>query len=219
MDETPHQLDVDFNEVTRRALDGTQLLHRESARGCVLVGGAVLDEILGALLRAFLIRDEGVGDALLTSPNAPLATFSSRIRACRGLGIVSDPLYRDLERIRNIRNEAAHFDRRGDRGLDFSFESPSVGDRCRALVTIPDDFRRDFSPRVLFEAFVGLVSSYLSGTAQAARWISDNVGHVVAQRSLLDVAPKRDFSPLFVSLADRLRSEHPVEGVVCKPTP
>ena len=38
--------DIDFIRMTERASAGYRLLHSESDRGCVLVGGAILDEVL-----------------------------------------------------------------------------------------------------------------------------------------------------------------------------
>jgi hypothetical protein len=45
---------------------------------------------------------------LLTGFNAPLGTFSSRIKASYALGLINEEQFRDLEYLRKIRNEFAH---------------------------------------------------------------------------------------------------------------
>lgn len=79
-----------FEYVGRRLDAASALLLHESDRGCALVGGAMIDDALAALLRAFFIHDPSVTQNLMTSPNAPLATLSSRIDLVRALGLVTE---------------------------------------------------------------------------------------------------------------------------------
>lgn len=203
MEEREFRKNINFIRVTQRAADGCDLLHRESDRGCVLVGGAILDEMLRAVLQAYFVDDEKLGKELFQSPNAALSTFSSRIRVCRALGLITDEFFRDLERIRVVRNQAAHFDRRGDKGFDFAFQNPDVADRCRALISIPGAVRQKLPPRVLFEIFVTMTSSLFTEYALASRFVADNVEQKVAVHMMLDLMPSVDFQKHMQNLANR----------------
>jgi hypothetical protein len=69
------------------------------------------------------------GRELLDGANALLGTFSSRIRACFALGLISAGEHHDLELIRKVRNSAAHF----TNGNMFSFDDGRIADLCRSL--------------------------------------------------------------------------------------
>lgn len=83
----------------------------ESDRGCILIGASVLDETLKLYLRSRLERDEHIAKYAsepLFSGMGPLSTFSSRIKLSYCLGLIEKWEFEDLERIRKIRNKAAH---------------------------------------------------------------------------------------------------------------
>jgi hypothetical protein len=87
-----------------------ELLTERSARPLVIVGAAKIDFLLMEMLRAFLLPKLSNGkeqDELLEG-DAPLGTFSSRIKLCRRLGLIDETLYAALERLRTIRNLSAH---------------------------------------------------------------------------------------------------------------
>lgn len=81
--------------------------NKETERGAALAAAAMLDELLGRVIEAFLIPNNG-NKALLDGFNAPLGTFSARIAAAFALGLISEIEYRECELIRKIRNEFAH---------------------------------------------------------------------------------------------------------------
>jgi len=196
--------DVDFVRMTKAASEGYLLLEDESDRGSVLVGGAMLEETLGAVLRAFLAHDDGIAKSLLQVPNAPLSTFSSRIRIARVLNLVSESLFKDLDRIRSIRNAAAHFDRKGPKGFSFSFADLDIAQRCLALHTIPEEFRKIFPPRTLFEMFVSVVSTFFSQYALAGQKLSASKDQAEVVRILLRGMPTTDYSKHLGWLADEI---------------
>lgn len=101
------------------------LLHKESDRGKVLISTGFIEEQLKDVLQAFMLKGK-VATELLTSANAPLGTFSSRISACYALGLISDDEHNDLTLVRRIRNDFAH-------DIHTTFETPNVVDRCRQL--------------------------------------------------------------------------------------
>ena len=76
-------------------------------RGLVLSLAAFAEDALGSLLREFMVPSEAT-KLLLDGFNAPLGTFSARIKACLALGLIAKDQYNDLERLRKIRNEFAH---------------------------------------------------------------------------------------------------------------
>lgn len=83
------------------------LTRKEDERGLVLSVAAFAEDLLGRLLDAYL-RDGKAKAELLEGFNAPLGTFSARIKACYVCGLISDEQYKDLEAARKIRNEFAH---------------------------------------------------------------------------------------------------------------
>jgi mannitol operon repressor len=81
--------------------------NKETERGAALAAAAMLDDQLGKVIEAFLIPNKG-SQALLSGFNAPLGSFSARIAAAFGLGLISEAEYRECELIRKVRNEFAH---------------------------------------------------------------------------------------------------------------
>jgi|SRR6267378_3314361 len=95
---------------TRELFDSfaEDLLAEHNLRPMVIVGAAKVDDLLLEILRAFLLpRITRHQDELLEG-DSPLATFSSRIKICRRLGLVDETLYHALERLRILRNLSAH---------------------------------------------------------------------------------------------------------------
>jgi DNA-binding MltR family transcriptional regulator len=86
------------------------LLAERSARPLIIVAASKVDDLLGEMLRVFLLpkiakaKDQ---DELLEG-DTPLATFSARINLCRRLGLIDETLYFALDRLRRLRNLSAH---------------------------------------------------------------------------------------------------------------
>jgi hypothetical protein len=85
----------------------TKSLHDLDDRGLVLSLSAFAEDALGSLLKAFMIPSEAASQ-LLEGFNAPLGTFSARIKASYAFGLITKDQFHDLERLRKIRNEFAH---------------------------------------------------------------------------------------------------------------
>jgi len=85
----------------------TRLLRDLDDRGLVLSLSAFAEDSLGTLLMAFMLPSEA-STKLLEGFNAPLGTFSARIKAAYSLGLINKSQFDDLERLRKIRNEFAH---------------------------------------------------------------------------------------------------------------
>ena len=101
-------------------------LAKESDRGGALIAAALVDDSLGHYVRSHFVEDKGPVKELM-SGDAPLATFSSKIKMAYCIGWIGKELRGDLDLIRNIRNEFAH-DRSG-----LTFETSAVRDRCNAF--------------------------------------------------------------------------------------
>ncbi len=105
------------------ALDN--LSDEKSHRGSVVLACAYLDDLLKGMLEAFFI-DRNEARQLTDGYDAPLGTFSSRIRAVYALALIDDFEFKDLNTIRGIRNDFAH-------KRTASFETQSIKDRCAKL--------------------------------------------------------------------------------------
>lgn len=107
-------------------------LKEESERGTVLVSATVLDEQLAECIVARLVDHKDVVK-LVNGFNAPLGTFAARTAAAFGLGCISEKEYRDIDTIRQIRNDFAH-------RLEVGFNSPQVANRCSSLSHSAQDY-------------------------------------------------------------------------------
>jgi hypothetical protein len=56
-------VDSDFTDLINRSSLIQGLLLKETDRGCALVAGAALDELLGRLLTVYLLKDKEIVDA------------------------------------------------------------------------------------------------------------------------------------------------------------
>jgi hypothetical protein len=95
----------------------------------VLVASAWIEDSLEALLRANLAPDPKGADRLLRT-DGPLGSFAAKVSLAYSLGLIGPDMRDDLDTIRSIRNEFAHF-RSG-----VSFRDQSVRSRCKKLYTV-----------------------------------------------------------------------------------
>lgn len=79
----------------------------ETDRAAVVLGAAKVDSMLRNLLDRFLLPHPGSEDDLLEG-DAPLATFSARIRLCQRLGLIDTQFAKLLHVFRKLRNDFAH---------------------------------------------------------------------------------------------------------------
>lgn len=104
----------------------------ESPRGAVLVACSFLDEQLRSVIDAFLVEASDKAQ-LLEGFNAPLGTFSARIKTAHALGLISDAEKDDCDTLRKIRNEFAHDHRT-------RFEDQKIIDLCKNLHHAAKDY-------------------------------------------------------------------------------
>lgn len=86
------------------------LMQESNVRLLVIVGTSKVDYLLFEILSLFLLTKHAKvkeQDELLEG-DAPLATFSARIKMCSRLGLIDETLYITLEQLRKLRNLSAH---------------------------------------------------------------------------------------------------------------
>lgn len=124
----------------------------ETDRGAALVGAALIDDRLERLLLSNLTETKESSD-LVSGSNAPLGTFSSRIKAAYCFGLISQLEFNECNLIRRIRNEFAH------QLPGISFESNKIKDLCNNLrADLPPVDPSAKTARYLFVNSVSLVS-------------------------------------------------------------
>jgi|WetSurMetagenome_2_1015567.scaffolds.fasta_scaffold597399_1 DNA-binding MltR family transcriptional regulator len=92
----------------------------------ILVGTSFLDTCLSSILGRTFIQSS-VSKKLLDSRRGVLGTFAVRADTCYVLGLIKKPLYKDLLKIAEIRNEIAHYH------LELGFDSETVKKLCGEL--------------------------------------------------------------------------------------
>ena len=106
--------------------------NKETERGAALAAAAMIDDQLGRTIEAFLVPNKG-SKALLDGFNAPLGSFSARVAAAFGLGLISEVEYRECEILRKVRNEFAH-------QIKVSFKTDKVVSLCTQLQLSAKDY-------------------------------------------------------------------------------
>jgi hypothetical protein len=101
------------NEPTPLSFDefADELMEEQQPRAAVILAASKIDNLLRQTLASYLHPKTAKAkdpDELLDGDN-PLSTFSSRIKMCSRLGIIDPDLGREFDRLRQIRNQAAHW--------------------------------------------------------------------------------------------------------------
>lgn len=103
-------------------------LKKESDRAVAVLAAGYLDHLLGDLIASKMaIKPDKVEELLYRKGHGPLGSFSARIDMTYCLGFLNENEYKDLHRIRDIRNDFAH------KLIGLSFKTQNIADRCRAL--------------------------------------------------------------------------------------
>jgi DNA-binding MltR family transcriptional regulator len=83
------------------------VIGHQDDRAMVLSLAAFIEDTLGRLLLAYFRKCKATR-ALVEGFNAPLGTFSSRIKSVYAFGLVTEDQYRDMDVLRKVRNLFAH---------------------------------------------------------------------------------------------------------------
>lgn len=88
-----------------------ELLAERQSRALVILASAQIDTQLRKVIEGFLWQKRGKPkdpDELFDG-DSPLSTFSSRIKVALRLGIIDERLADALDKLRDVRNQAAHW--------------------------------------------------------------------------------------------------------------
>lgn len=102
----------------------------ESDRAAVILGAAKIEYLLGQLLDKYLLPCPTSSDDLLDG-DAPLSTFSAKIKLCHRLGLLDDHFAKLLNIFRKLRNGFAH---------EITVGSLSVGSARDRVVALAEPF-------------------------------------------------------------------------------
>jgi DNA-binding MltR family transcriptional regulator len=97
----------------------------EPARSAAIIAASLLDDQLEGLLRAYFLKNPVTEE--LFRGDGPLAAFSTKNRAAYAMGLIPEDLWRDIDKVRRIRNHFAH------RIEDIAFDRPPVADIANSL--------------------------------------------------------------------------------------
>lgn len=124
-----------------------ELLRERQPRALVILAAAKIDTQLQSLVEKALLPKAAKpndADELLEGDN-PLATFSARTKVCRRLGIIDESVAIALDRLRGIRNQAAHW-------VTFGLSDSPLREQCKNL---HNSFALRRSYRLTAEKFFG----------------------------------------------------------------
>jgi len=128
----------------------------------VLSLAAFAEEALRDLIQAYLMPGDST-DKLLAGFNAPLGTFSARIRMAHALGLLTCHQADDLDRLRKIRNEFAH------NWEPVSFADQKIAFHIRALNFHSLDDKFPETPFEKVRTPIGILLVEIRVTAQQTR--------------------------------------------------
>jgi hypothetical protein len=105
-----------------------ELLKEKQPRALVILAAAKIDTQLRSLVERILLPKAAKikeADELLEGDN-PLATFSAKTKLCRRLGVIDDSVAVVLDRLRDIRNQGAHW-------ITFGLLDAPLREQCKHL--------------------------------------------------------------------------------------
>lgn len=105
---------MDSHKIGGKWLDDLNAELSGSDRACSVLAGAILDDLLVRLLKAFLLPPNNDHDDKLLGRARPLDSFAARTELARRLNLIEVSAAKSLDHVRDIRNLAAH-------KQDFSF--------------------------------------------------------------------------------------------------
>lgn len=105
-------------------------MHSQSDRGAAICGGAFVEQHLqDAIEKMWPPISNTVRERLFTG-FGPLSSFSAKIALGQAMGVLAPTAKGDIDKIRLIRNDAAHV------GMPFSFDSPENRKRLSEIVML-----------------------------------------------------------------------------------
>ena len=132
-------------------------LENDGPRGAVLLGSALLDDILKRLLLSRMIALTKDEDERLFGGMGPLATMSARVAVIYAFGLITKQTKGDLDRIRKIRNCFGHT------GKKIDFDDPEIIPHCKALALSDEDPKTADERRKVYIRVIKALVVHLTG--------------------------------------------------------
>jgi DNA-binding MltR family transcriptional regulator len=126
-------------EILSAAQDFDREVSSQNDRAIAIASGSYVDCLLQWLLEMYLIRDAKAVSELF-KPLQPLSTLSSKINLSYCMGLISKKEYKNIHKVRDIRNIFAH------RIGKISFDDEPVSDKIEALEIPPNMYVPDWIP-------------------------------------------------------------------------
>ncbi len=98
-----------------------------SDRSCAVLAGAILDDRLLDLLSNYLLPPTKKSEDKLLGRGGGVESFTARIELAKRLNLITVPLAKSLDWVRQVRNDAAH-------NADFSFGGRSVQSKVNNII-------------------------------------------------------------------------------------
>ena len=125
--------------------------NKESDRGGVLIAAAYLDEILGEILKVFMVEVKEAQE-MIFGFNAPIGTFSARIKASYSFGLIEENEFKELNIIRKIRNEFGHS------WQQVTFKDQKINGLCNNLPWLgPKEMEKESNAKARFNFSVAIL--------------------------------------------------------------
>ncbi|MCE7982443.1 MAG: hypothetical protein DYG89_14715 [Caldilinea sp. CFX5] len=102
-----------------------QELEAQTDRGAAIIGASLIDKQLEEAIRVRLLCNSATKELFKLS--GPMHSFSAKINLAFALGLYGSHVYNDLNLIRKIRNDFAHFE------IPINFTTQSISNRCSEL--------------------------------------------------------------------------------------
>ena len=132
--------------------------NHDNDREIVIVGCAYLESMLGTILEATFIEDQGTANEILGT-GGELSAFLSRAKVLYLLGIIPEIIYKDMKSISKIRNHFAH-------NVTASFNDDQIISHCKNLAWHKESMMmvppNGAPPRSLYQVGINQIVSHLS---------------------------------------------------------
>ncbi len=128
-------------------------LEKQTDRGTAIIGAALLESRVEDAIKSRLLINK-------TTTSRSIGTFSAKISLGYSMGIYGEKTHHELEIIRKIRNDFAHFLK------PINFDSPNIKDKCNELwfpkfVEINHQALRPIEARVQYLRSINILNSLL----------------------------------------------------------
>lgn len=160
---------MDSNTIGGKWLDYLNADLAGSHRSCAVLAGAMLDDRLRELVGLYLLPQTKREEDRLLGRGGVVETFSSRIELAARLNLITEPMAKALDWIREIRNNAAH-------KADFSFSINRTRDQVANTIGTLKLRERAF---VLLEApYTGTKGHFVAATVPLVSFLQIEASEV-----------------------------------------